>query len=102
MDTEPENNKSPAGCLGGTAGIIGAIAALVTAITGLVVALHGFGSDSDNSKSFSAVSHRSKTNANGYGSGTNERTARNLAIGECIGNGGVPECCARDLKVSPD
>jgi hypothetical protein len=98
MDTEPKNNKSPEGCLSGTAGIISAIALLITAITGLLVVFH----DSNGSKSFSAVSHCAETNVNGYGKNGNEGLAQSIAIGECIRNGGVPDCCASDVRVSQD
>jgi hypothetical protein len=101
MDTEPNNNKSPAGCLSGTAGIIAASAALVTAITGLVIALHSPGSDGETT-TFSAVSHCSARNVNGYGKSKNEGMAQSIAIGECIRKGGVPNCCAEDVRVSQD
>jgi hypothetical protein len=74
------------------------IAALVTAIAGLMVVLP----DPDDTKSFSAVSHCSETNVNGYGESSNEGTATRLAIRACISNGGVPDCCASDVKVSQD
>jgi hypothetical protein len=101
MDIEPKNNKSPVGCLSGTAGIITAIAALVTAITGFMIAFHSPGGDSD-ATTFSARSYCSRRNVTGYGKGDNARAARSMAIGECVSNGGDPECCEKVVSVSQD
>lgn len=99
MDTEPKNSKDPIGCLNSTVGIIGAIAALVGAMAGLLVALGGSGDPSGGTTAFSAVSHCSARNVNGYGEGSTERLARSIAIGECVSNGGKPDCCATDVRV---
>lgn len=48
---------------------------------------------------YTATAHCSITGANGKGSSSNSRQALSTAIGECILNGGVPQCCSNGSQL---
>ncbi len=50
--------------------------------------------------SFSATSYCSMTDVYGYGEHSDVSTAQDLAIDDCIYAGGVPDCCASNVRVS--
>ncbi|NJK51787.1 MAG: hypothetical protein HC936_01505 [Leptolyngbyaceae cyanobacterium SU_3_3] len=56
----------------------------------------------DFTNTFSATSHCSARDVYGYGESSNVESAQKEAIGDCIRNGGVPDCCARDVSVSQE
>ncbi len=55
----------------------------------------------DSSQSvFSATSYCSLTGVYGYATSQNLEAAQNLAIQNCVQNGGIPNCCANGTQVS--
>ncbi|MEM8718818.1 MAG: hypothetical protein AAGE84_05855 [Cyanobacteria bacterium P01_G01_bin.39] len=51
-------------------------------------------------QSFFATSYCSMTNVYGYGKNSNVNIAQELAIDDCVNNGGIPNCCSSNLRVS--
>lgn len=54
----------------------------------------------DNQNIFYATSYCSMTNVYGYGENASVGAAQELAIKNCIQNGGIPDCCASNVRVS--
>lgn len=51
-------------------------------------------------QSFYATSYCSMTNVYGYGKAYNVNIAQDIAINNCIRNGGIPNCCSSSLRVT--
>lgn len=51
------------------------------------------------SLSFYATSYCSIRNVYGYGEDSNVSVAQDMAINNCIYNGGIPDCCASNVRV---
>lgn len=49
---------------------------------------------------FYATSYCSMRDVYGYANHNNVTTAQNLAVQNCINNGGIPDCCAGNVRVS--
>lgn len=49
---------------------------------------------------FKATSYCSMTDVYGYGNSSDLGNAQELAIQNCINNGGIPDCCSSNVQVS--
>ncbi len=49
-------------------------------------------------QSFRATSYCSMTGASGYGVSTNLQQAQTIAIQYCVASGGIPDCCAGNVR----
>lgn len=58
------------------------------------------GETEEQPNSFYATSYCSMTNVYGYGENINVGIAQDLAIKNCIQNGGIPDCCGSNVRVS--
>jgi len=76
--------------------------AIILAVSGMVLVLifGSLGETYENPVQFNAVSYCSMTNVYGYGANINVAVAQDLAIKNCIQNGGISDCCASNVYVS--
>ena len=79
-----------------TSGFLGGFLCLIS------ISIFFANSTSIDSASFSASSFCSIKNVYGYGESSSVEAAQNAAIGDCIRKGGVPDCCASDVRVSQE